>query len=312
MSAGGAVSGALVRGIDPDQEANVSNIEEHMIEGGFDDLAAGEYNVILGGQLARKLGVQVGDKVTLIAPQGQMTAAGLLPRLRRFDVVGMFSVGMNEYDSTLALLNITDAAKLFKVEPNVSGVRLALDDVDQAPAIGRLISDRSDLSYYVTDWTLENRNFFRALTVEKRVMGIILFVIVLVAAFNIVSTLIMVVTDKQADIAIMRTLGMSPRSVMKIFFIQGTMVGVVGVIVGAILGVLTAVNLEAIVAWAEGVFGFEFFPADVYVISDFPAQLQWLDVALIMPAALIASMLATLYPAWRASRTQPAEALRYE
>ena len=312
MSAGGAVSGALVRGIDPEQEANVSNIEEHMIEGGFDDLVAGEYNVILGGQLARKLGVQVGDKVTLIAPQGQMTAAGLLPRLRRFDVVGMFSVGMNEYDSTLALLNITDAAKLFKVEPNVSGVRLALDDVNQAPAIGRQISDRSDLGYYVTDWTLENRNFFRALTVEKRVMGIILFVIVLVAAFNIVSTLIMVVTDKQADIAIMRTLGMSPRSVMKIFFIQGTMVGVIGVIVGAILGVLTALNLEAIVAWAEGVFGFEFFPADVYVISDFPAQLQWLDVALIMPAALIASMLATLYPAWRASRTQPAEALRYE
>jgi len=241
-----------------------------------------------------------------------MTAAGLLPRLRRFNVVGTFSVGMYEYDSTLALLNITDAAKLFKLEPSVSGVRLSLHDVDQAPTIGREVSSRSDFSYYVTDWTQENRNFFRALTVEKRVMGIILFVIILVAAFNIVSTLIMVVTDKQADIAIMRTLGMSPGSVMKIFFIQGTMVGVIGVIVGAIFGVITALNLEAIVSWAENIFGFEFFPADIYVISDFPAQLQWLDVALIVPAALLASMLATIYPAWRASRTQPAEALRYE
>ena len=312
LSAGGAVSGTLVRGIDPEDELSVSNIQNHMVEGAFSDLTAGGYQVILGSQLARKLSVLPGDKVTLIAPQGQLTAAGLMPRLRRFEVVGTFNVGMYEYDSTLALIHIVDAAKLFKLDGNVSGVRLSLDDVFQAPWIGREVSDQSNFSYYVTDWTQEHRNFFRALTVEKRVMALILFLIVAVAAFNIVSTLVMVVTDKQADIAIMRTLGMSPGSIMKIFFVQGSMVGVVGTIVGTIAGVVTALNVETLVPWLESLLGFQFFPADVYVISDFPAEFKWSDVAVIVPTALVASMLATLYPAWRASRTQPAEALRYE
>ncbi len=308
----GEVTGTIIRGIDPVREVAVSELQNHMRYGEFTDLVSGEYRIILGNALARKLGVTIGSKVTLIAPKGQSTAAGMVPRLRRFVVSGLFDIGMYEYDSALALVHLEDAARLFKLGADVSGVRLKLDDVYQAPATSRLVSQQLGYDYYVSDWTKEHRNFFRALAVEKRVMFIILFLIIVVAAFNIVSTLVMVVTDKQSDIAILRTLGLTPRGVMGVFFVQGTLVGVIGTLAGGLFGVLTALNVETLVPWLESLFGFKLFPPDIYVISDFPAELHWNDVNTIVLVSLCMSMLATLYPAWRASRTQPAEALRYE
>jgi lipoprotein-releasing system permease protein len=280
--------------------------------GEFGDLVDGEYRIILGNALARKLGVTIGNKVTVIAPQGQSTAAGMVPRLRRFTVTGLFDIGMYEYDSALALVHIGDAARLFRLGDDVSGIRLKLEDVYQAPFTARILSQQLGYDYYVSDWTQEHRNFFRALAVEKRVMFIILFLIIVVAAFNIVSTLVMVVTDKQSDIAILRTLGLTPAGVMGVFFVQGTLVGVIGTLAGGIFGVLTALNVETLVPWLETLFGFKLFPPDIYVITDFPAELHWSDVNTIILVSLCMSMLATLYPALRASRTQPAEALRYE
>ena len=312
ISKGSAVNGALVRGIDPEQEIAVSGIHEYMTQGDFKLLAAGEYNVIIGEELAYKLGVGVGSKITIIAPKGQATAAGFMPRLRRFNVVGIFNLNMYEYDSTLVLTHIQDAAKLYKTEDKISGIRLKLADVYQAPIVRNELAKALGWQYQVSDWTRQHENFFRALAIEKRVMFIILFLIVAVAAFNIVSTLVMVVNDKQADIAILRTQGLSPKGVMGIFFIQGVNSGVIGTFFGAVTGVITALNIDVIVPWLENLFGFQFFPADVYVISKFPAELHWDDVIMIVIAALGMSMVATLYPAWRASKTQPAEALRYE
>ena len=309
---GSEVTGTVIRGIDPAMETGVSELQNHLLYGEFTDLVSGEYRIILGNALARRLGVTIGSKVTLIAPKGQSTAAGMVPRLRRFIVSGLFDIGMYEYDSALALVHIEDAARLFKLGDDVSGVRLKLEDVYQAPMTNRLVSQQLGYDYYVTDWTEEHRNFFRALAVEKRVMFIILFLIIVVAAFNIVSTLVMVVTDKQSDIAILRTLGLAPAGVMGVFFVQGTLVGVIGTLAGGLFGVLTALNVETLVPWLENLFGFKLFPPDIYVISDFPAELHWGDVNMIVLASLCMSMLATLYPAWRASRTQPAEALRYE
>lgn len=312
LSLGSAVNGAMIRGILPEQEISVSALQNHMVEGHFDSLQAGDFNIILGDQLAYKMGVNVGDKVTLITPKGQSTPAGLIPRLKRFTVTGLFGIGMYEYDSALALIHIQDAAKIYKSGNEVSGLRLKLDDVYQAPNVRRNLLATLQYQYFVQDWTQQHENFFRALAIEKRVMFIILFLIVAVAAFNIVSTLVMVVTDKQSDIAILRTLGLAPSKVLGIFFVQGVTSGLIGTLVGAVLGVLTALNVGVIVPFLEGIFGFQFFPADVYVISDFPAELHWNDVFIIVTAAIIMSMLATLYPAWRASKTQPAEALRYE
>lgn len=309
---GSSVHGTLVRGILPEREAEVSAIEGHLSNGGFDQLIKGKYNVILGEELAARLGIDIGKKVTLISPQGQSTPAGLMPRLRRFTVVGTFSIGMNEYDSSLALVHIGDAAKLYKSRDQVSGIRLKLDDVYRAPAVANNLAQAFEYRYYIGDWTRQHQNFFRALAIEKRVMFIILFLIVAVAAFNIVSTLVMVVTDKRADIAILRTLGLSPSKVMGIFFVQGVSSGVLGTLIGGVLGVLTALNVKTIVPFLESLLGFQLFPADVYVISNFPAELRWNDVTTIVIAAVIMSMIATLYPAWRASKTQPAEALRYE
>ncbi len=312
VTLGSSVNGALIRGILPSRESEVSAIKDHLSGGSFDDLVAGEYNIILGEELSYRLNAVIGDKVTLISPQGQSTPAGLMPRLKRFTVVGTFGIGMNEYDGSLALVHITDAGKLYKSKGQVSGIRLKLNDVYQARAISNSLAQAFDYKYFIGDWTRQHENFFRALVIEKRVMFIILFLIVAIAAFNIVSTLVMVVTDKRADIAILRTLGLSPRKVMGIFFVQGVSAGIWGTIIGGVLGVITAINVPTIVPFLEGLLGFELFPGDVYVISDFPAELRWSDVTTIVIVTISMSMVATLYPAWRASKTQPAEALRYE
>jgi len=308
----GSVSGALIRGVVPESESTVSGIGDSVVEGKLNDLQAGKYNIVLGDSLALKLNADIGDKITIISPQGQSSPAGLVPRLKRFTVVGLFSVGMAEYDGNLALVHIEDAAKLYKAKGRVSGVRLKLDDVYQARQVAGELSSKLAFRYYVDNWTRQHENFFRALEIERRVMFIILFLIVAVAAFNIVSTLVMVVTDKKADIAILRTLGLSPNKVMGIFFVQGVTSGVLGTLIGAVLGVLTALNIAVIVPFIESLVGYQLFPADVYVISDFPAELRWPDVSTIVIVSILISMLATLYPAWRASKTQPAEALRYE
>lgn len=313
LTKGRQVHGALIRGILPVAERKVAKmVAENFTQGGWDDLRGGEYGIVLGQTLARQLGVHLGSKVTVVAPRGQITPAGLLPRLKRFTVRGIFKINMHEYDSALAFIHLQDAMKLYKSESQVSGLRLTLDDVFQAPLLRRSLINSLGDNFRVRDWTLEHANFFRALKIEKRVMFIILFLIIAVAAFNIVSTLVMVVTDKQADIAILRTLGMSPGSVMAVFMVQGTVIGIIGTVLGGVTGVITSLNVETLVPFLENLFSIEFFPADVYVISDFPAELHWNDVVRITLASFIMSVTATLYPAWRASRTQPAEALRYE
>lgn len=310
---GTSVSGSLIRGVLPEEEHKVSPIAEHMLAGSFAELAAGKYRIVLGEGLADTLRAEVGDKITLISPQGQSTPAGLMPRLRRFTVVGVFGgIGPDEFDQTLAYVHLVDAAKLYKSDGRVSGVRVTLKDAYQARQVGAELADEFEYKYYVDNWTRQYKNFFRALEVERRMTFIVLFLIVAVAAFNIVSTLVMVVTDKRADIAILRTLGMSPNGVMGIFFVQGVTSGLFGTIIGAVLGVLTALNIGDIIMFVEGLVGYQLFPADVYIITDFPAELRWSDVYTIVIASVLLSMLATLYPAWRASKTQPAEALRYE
>jgi len=309
----GAVTGALVRGVLPEEELKVSVVQESMQEGDFNLLQKGKYNIVLGDGLAAQLRANLGDKITLISPQGQSTPAGLMPRLRRFTVVGIFGgIGPDEYSNTLAFVHMADAAKLYKAKSQVSGIRLTLHDAYQARQFAAELASELDYKYYVDNWTNQHENFFRALEVERRMTFIVLFLIVAVAAFNIVSTLVMVVTDKRADIAILRTLGLSPNKVMGVFFVQGVTSGIMGTVIGAIAGVLTALNVGAIIGFLEGLVGYQLFPADVYIITDFPAELRWSDVWTIVVASLVISMLATLYPAWRASKTQPAEALRYE
>lgn len=309
----GAVSGSLIRGVEPQEEHKVSPIAEHMMVGEFTELKRGEYNIVLGEGLADTLRAGLGDKVTLISPQGQSTPVGVMPRLRRFTVVGIFGgIGPDEFDQTLAYVHLRDAAKLYKAGDRVSGVRVALKDPYQARQVGAELADEFSYKYYVDNWTRQYKNFFRALEVERRMTFIVLFLIVAVAAFNIVSTLVMVVTDKRADIAILRTLGLSPNGVMGIFFVQGVTSGLLGTVIGMILGVLTALNISDIILFLENLVGYQLFPADVYIITDFPAELRWSDVSTVVVASIVLSMLATLYPAWRASKTQPAEALRYE
>jgi lipoprotein-releasing system permease protein len=312
ITKGSEVTGALIRGILPEQERQVSEVLDHIIEGNPDALKPGDFGIILGDTLARILGVRLGEKVTVVAPKGKVTPAGLLPRLKRFTVVGLFKINMHEYDSGIALIHIDDAARLLAMKNEVSGLRLKLNDVDLAPRVSRQIAQDLPQNYRIRDWTQEHANFFRALEIEKRVVFIVLMLIIAVAAFNIVSTLVMIVTDKQPDVAILRTLGMSPSGVMKVFMVQGTVIGVVGTLVGAALGVLTALNVKTIIPAIERFFNTELFPVSVYVITDFPAELRWLDVTWVVLIALMLSFLATLYPAWRASRVQPADALRYD
>ncbi|MCP3668045.1 MAG: lipoprotein-releasing ABC transporter permease subunit [Gammaproteobacteria bacterium] len=312
LTNGKRVSGTLLRGVNPAMEDRVSDVGSHMLTGRLESLTAGEYGIVLGKELAIILGVGLGDKVTVVTPQIRMTPAGVLPRLKRFTVRGIFEVGMGEYDRGVAIVHLQDAAKLLKLGSGVTGVRLKLDDLFEAHIVSRELANQLPGSYRVSDWTYKHRNFFSALRTEKRMMGLILFLIVAVAAFNIVSTLVMVVTDKQSDIAILRTLGVSPRAVMGIFIVQGATIGFIGTLLGIISGIALAKNLEVLVAWIEEVFQVNFLDPNIYYISRLPSDLHWDDVSMISIGAFIITLLATLYPAWRASRVQPAEALRYE
>jgi lipoprotein-releasing system permease protein len=313
LSFDSAVRGSIIRGVLPKAEAGVAEIGKHMLAGSLDNLAAGSFNIVLGSELARALGARVGEKVTLIAPQGLMTVAGRVPRLKQFTVSGIFEIGMFEYDSGLALVHIEDAQRLYQMGDRVSGVRLRLTDLFQSRQVTReLMQDRALGDVYVSDWTRSHANFFRAVQIEKNVMFIILTLIVAVAAFNIVSTLVMAVTDKQPDIAILRTLGASPGGIMKIFIVQGVLIGVIGTLIGVAGGVLLAWNIDTVVPFIERVFGMQFLAKEVYYISELPSDLQLRDVVTIGLVSLVLSFLATLYPSWRASRVNPAEALRYE
>ena len=312
LANGSATTGALIRGIAPDQERSVSRIFQHLLSGNLDELKIGKWSVALGSELASKLAVEVGDKITVIAPRSRLSIAGVLPRLKRFTVVAIFELGMYEYDSTLALIQIDDAAQLFQSQGLVSGLRLSIQNVYRAPLIRLNIEKKLGDKFLVSDWTREHENFFRALQIERRVMFLILLLIVAVAAFNIVSTLVMVVTDKQRDVAILRTLGFSARSVMTVFIVQGTIIGLVGTTIGGVVGVITAANVETLVPFLENLFRVEFFPSSIYVISDFPSEMRWQDVGQIVAVSFMLSFFATIYPAWRASKVQPADALRYE
>ena len=309
---GQQVQGSVIRGVLPEEEPKVSTVGEKMTQGSLDLLQDGEYHIILGVDLARILGVYLGDRVTLVTPSANVTIAGVLPRMRRFTVVGIFDVGMYEYDSAMAYIHLEDARRLYRMEGQSTGLRLKLEDLFYAPRISRELANSLPGIYQVRDWTQYHANFFRAIQTEKTVMFIILLLIVAVAAFNIVSTMVMVVTDKTADIAILRTLGASPLSILGIFMVQGTVIGFVGTLLGLVGGVTLALNVETIVPAIEAMFGTQFLPADVYYISDLPSELHLSDVVRITSLAFLISVLATLYPAWRASRTQPAESLRYE
>lgn len=305
------VQGALIRGVDVQTEQRVTPVLNHVIAGSS-ELNPGDFGIILGSQLARTLGVDVGDKVTLIAPKGNVSPTGLLPRLKRFTVTGLFEIDMYEYDSGIALINIQDAQRFFDMTGRVSGLRLKLSDADLARQVKYDMARDLPPNFWIRDWTGQHANFFNALEIEKRVVRIVLFLIVLVAAINIISTLVMVVSDKQSDVAILRTLGMSPASVMQIFMVQGLLIGIIGTCIGAITGIITALNIETWIPALERLLHVEFFPSNVYIISHFPADLQWPDVIGIVSISLLISFLATIYPALNASKVQPAEALRYE
>jgi len=308
----GAVRGAVIRGILPEREDQVAEIGSHMKVGTLDRLKAGEFGIVLGSELARALAVIEGDKLTLIAPQGQVTPAGIVPRLKQFRVVGIFEVGMFEYDSGLALIQLEDAQKLYRMGDRVSGVRLKLRDLFESRRVALDLLPRLGDNVNVSDWTRSHANFFRAVQIEKNVMFIILLLIVAVAAFNIVSTLVMAVTDKQPDIAILRTLGAAPLGIMAVFIVQGALIGVIGTLLGILGGVLLALNIDVVVPFIEQVFRVQFLSKDVYYISELPSDLQVRDVVTIALVSFVLSLLATLYPSWRASRVNPAEALRYE
>lgn len=309
---GDSVNGSLIRGVLPEKEPEVSNVSEKMKAGRFTDLKSGKFGVVLGQDLARILGVHIGDKVTMVTPSANVTPAGIAPRLKRFTVVGIFYIGMYEYDSTMALIHLNDAQRLFRMKGKVTGVRAKLNDLFAAPLIKEELQDKELSEYWVRDWSSYHANWFRAVKIEKRMIFLLLLLIVAVAAFNIVSTLVMVVTDKQSDIAILRTLGASPRSIMAIFMVQGAIIGIVGTIVGTVGGVSLSLNLDTVVPFIEGIFGIRILDPAVYYISVLPSDLHWDDVWSICTVSLILGLVATLYPAWRASKTQPAEALRYE
>ena len=306
------VQGVMVRGILPDGEDKLTGLSGKMKSGKLTELRAGEFGIVLGSDLAHALGVRVGGTVLLITPQGQITPAGMIPRLKQFHVVGIFEVGMSPYDNALALIHLSDAQKLYRMGEAVSGISARLKDLDRAQRVSMELEGQLPNYLYATDWTRQNANYFRAVQMEKKMMFIILSLIVAVAAFNIVSTLVMAVTDKQADIAILRTLGASPASIMKIFMVQGVLIGLVGAMIGVVSGVIIALNIGTIVPFIEHVFGVQFLAKDVYFITDLPSDLQQSDVIVVAVFSFAISLVATLYPSWRASKIQPAEALRYE
>lgn len=312
MLQGARVSGAMIRGVLPEAEPEVSEISTRITEGSWEALKPGEYGIILGRELSLWAGAALGEDVLVITPQARATPAGLLPQMRRFKVVGILESGAQEYDRGMAVIHLADAAKLFRMGDSVTGVRLKLDDMFQSRAVARQLADLLGGFFRVRDWTQEHSNFFRAVATEKVFMFIILSLIVAVAAFNLVSTLVMLVTDKQSDIAILRTLGLRPRRVMLVFMIQGMLIGVIGIVIGAIGGTLLAENVGLVLHTLEKIFGFELFPADIYYITDLRGDLRIADVSMIVSVSFLLSLIATLYPAWRAARTHPVEALRYE
>ncbi|ARU56143.1 outer membrane-specific lipoprotein transporter subunit LolE [Oleiphilus messinensis] len=307
----GQVSGIMVNGIDPEQEAEVSIIQDHMQEGTLSDLDSGAFEVIIGEILARSLRVGVGDKVTIVFPEAAITPAGVFPRMKRFTVAGIFAVGA-ELDASLIVTHMDDLAKVMRIPGKVSGMRIKVEDLFEAPRIAWDIATTLGGQYYATDWTRTHGNLFQAIKMEKTMIGLLLMMIVAVAAFNIVSTLVMVVTDKKADIAILRTIGAKPGDIMAVFVVQGAIIGVVGNIVGTIAGVLLALNVSDIIKGLEKLLGHKFLDANVYFISYLPSQLLWSDVVVICGAGLVMSLAATIYPAYRASKVDPADALRYE
>ncbi|MDH5553026.1 MAG: lipoprotein-releasing ABC transporter permease subunit, partial [Nitrosomonas sp.] len=306
------VQGVLVRGILPELEEDVANFAEMMVSGELDYLQPGEFGMVIGMELARALGAFRGDKIVLISPQGQVTPAGILPRLKQFTVTGIFEAGHFEYDSGLVLIHMADAQKLYRMPDSVSGVRLKLNDMFDAPQVVRELAAMISADSYISDWTRQHANYFRAIQIEKRMLSLILALIIAVAAFNIVSTLVMAVTDKQSDIAILRTLGASPRSIMKIFIVQGTFIGVFGTILGLFGGVLLAYNVGEVVAFIEWVFNVQFLSREVYYISEIPTDPQLADIVTVASVSFVLSLLATIYPSYRASKVNPVEALRYE
>ncbi len=312
MLQGQQVAGAIIRGIDPATEPSVSQIADQIKHGRFADLKAGEFGIVLGQELAWVLGAQVGDRVTVYAPEVRATPVGAMPTLRSFTVVAVFEAGMQEYDRGLAMIHLQDAQRLYRMGDQVTGVRLKLTDLFQAWHVARDLADQLGGLYRVRDWSQENANFFEAVRMEKMVMFIILSLIVAVAAFNLVSSLVMLVTDKQADIAILRTLGLSPREVMAVFMVQGSIIGIFGTLLGVLGGLALAFNVERLVRWLEGLLDRQFLSPDIYYISTLPSDPQAGDIIATTVVALILAALATLYPAWRASRVDPAAALRYE
>ncbi|MDP3009678.1 MAG: lipoprotein-releasing ABC transporter permease subunit [Methylococcales bacterium] len=306
------VNGTVVSGILPEYETRVSEIADKMKMGKLSDLVAGEYGIVLGLEQANYLGVTVGDKITLISPQVNSTPAGVVPRMRRFTVVGIFQVGMYEYDRNMALIHMEDAAKLFRMENTVTALRIKMDDLLNAPQITLALAKSFAGNYSVSDWTMAHDNFFQAIKMEKKVMSIILLLMVAVSAFNIVSTLIMVVTDKRSDIAILKTQGLTSASVMGIFMVLGTVIGILGTILGVVCGVLLAINVPEIVSGIEKLFNVKFLNAQTYYISELPSELLWSDVWATAGMAFLLSLLATIYPAWQAAKINPAEVLRYE
>jgi lipoprotein-releasing system permease protein len=312
LAAGSAVRGAVVRGILPADEEKVANFAQYMRAGSLDALKPGEFGVVLGIDLARALGVIPGDKVALVAPQGLVTPAGVIPRLKQFNVVGVFEAGITDADSALALVHMKDAQTLYQMGEAVSGVRLKLDDLFAARTVARELLVSLPRDVFASDWTRSHANFFRAVDIEKRMMFLILTLIILVAAINIISTLVVAVTDKQADIAILRTLGAAPGSIMQIFIVQGMVIGIIGTLVGMLTGIVTALNIDVIVPAIENALSIKFLSKDVYLIPELPSDLQSGDVIAIVLMGLGLSFVATLYPSWSASRVNPAEALRYE
>jgi len=312
LVAGERLSGAGLRGIDPLLEQAVSGVADVIVKGSMGSLQSGKFNIVLGKELADELQVGVGDKVVATLAEGIVTPAGVVPRTKRFTVSGIYRVGMYEFDRRLAFINIEDSQRLFRMRGQVSGIRLSVTDIYSASEIVREVAVDLGHAVAVSDWTRRHVNFFRSIQITKSILFVILMMVVAVAAFNIVSTLVMVVKDKQTDIAILRTAGASPRSILKIFITQGSIIGVLGTVMGVAGGVLLSLNLEIIVAFLEAVFDIKFLAADVYFISDLPSELKLSDVVKISSIALLLALASTFYPAWRAARTMPAEALRYE
>lgn len=309
LTAQGQVSGIMVTGIEPQYEKKVSIIQDHMVEGSIDQLKKGEFGIVLGKQMTDALGLGLNDNVTLVLPEATPSPAGVVPRFKRFKIVGIFSIGA-EVDSMMGYIALNDASTLLRLPDGAQGVRMKLDDIFQAPVVSNEIVRDLPSNFYASDWTFTHGNLFSAIQMEKAMVSLLLFLIVLVAAFNIVSSLVMVVTDKKSDIAILRTLGASPATITKIFMVQGTVIGVIGTVAGAILGIIMAIGISSAVGWISSVFGLNLF--DAYFINYLPSYLKWQDVVTIVSLSLVLSFLATIYPALRAAKIQPAEALRYE